>query len=95
MKVRPSNGVSFGVKYTVTASDASTGYVDFDFRLGTDDFRFDLVAVVSVLAASTSVVTNPADLAILYPNKGVIRVDGTLVAGSVINLIAQADSLTF
>lgn len=95
MKVRPTNGVSFGLKYTVTADDATAGSVDFDFRIGSDDFRFDLVAVVSVLAATTGVLTNPADLAITYPNKGVIRVAGTLDAGSVINLIAQADSESF
>lgn len=95
MKVRPTNGVSFGLKYTVTADDATAGSVDFDFRIGSDDFRFDLVAVVSVLAATTGVLTNPADLAITYPNKGVVSVAGTLVAGSVINLIAQADSQSF
>lgn len=59
MKVRPTNGVSFGLKYTVTADDATAGSVDFDFRIGSDDFRFDLVAVVSVLAATTGVLTNP------------------------------------
>lgn len=94
-KFRPTNGVSYGVKYTVTADDATAGSVDFDFRIGTDDFRFDLVAVVSVLAETTGVLTNPADLAITYPNKGVITVAGTLVAGSVINLVACADSTSF
>lgn len=93
MKVRPTNGVSYGCKYTVTADDVSTGYVEFDFRLFTADLRFDLVANVQVLAETTNIVTNPADLAITYPTQGVIRVTATLVEDSVICLVAQADSL--
>jgi hypothetical protein len=95
MKVRPTNGVSYGLKYTVTADDATAAEVLFDFRIGTDDFRFDLVAIVQVLAETTGVVTNPADLQITYPSKGQVLVQGTLVAASVIQLIAQADSLSF
>ena len=87
---RPTNGVSYGYKYTVTAADASAGEVEFDFRVSTNDLRFDLVAAVQVLAETTSIVTNPADLAITYPNKGVVKVAGTLVEATVINLVAQA-----
>ena len=95
MKVRPSNGVNFGVKYTVTADDATAGSIDFDFRIASDDFRFGLVASVTVLAETTGIITMPADLAITYPNNGVVTVSGTLVAGSVICLVAQGDSLSF
>ncbi len=90
-KIRPTNGVSYGLKYTVTAADALAGYVEFDFRVGSVDYRFDLVASVMVLSAA-NVLTNPADLAVTYPSKGVIRVTATLIAGSKINLVAQADS---
>lgn len=93
MLVRPTNGVSYGLKYTVTAADASADEVLFDFRLPNSEYRFNLVANVQVLAATTGVVTNPVNLAITYPGKGQIKVSGTLIAGSVINLIAQADSL--
>jgi hypothetical protein len=93
MKVRPTNGVSYGFKYTVTADDATASEVLFDFRINTVDLRFDLVAIVQVLAETTGVVTNPADLQITYPSKGLVLVQGTLVEASVIQLIAQADSL--
>lgn len=86
---RPTNGVSYGVKYVVTADDVTAGFIDFDFRIA-DTYHFDLVAAVQVLAETTNIVTNPADLAISYPEKGVIKVTATLVAGSVVNLIAQA-----
>jgi len=87
---RPTNGVSYGLKYTVTAADALAGEVEFDFRLSTSTYRFGLVASVQVLAETTSIVTNPADLAITYPANGVVNVAGTLVADSVICLLAQA-----
>ena len=89
IKTRPTNGVSYGIRHTVTSGDATDAVVTFDFRVGST-FRFDLVATVQVLAATTGVVTNPVDLAVTYPEKGIVRVAGTLVAGSVINLVAQA-----
>lgn len=90
MKVRPTNGVSYGLKYTVTAADASAGEVEFDFRRGEEFYRFELVAQVQVLAETTNIITNPADLAITYPSDGVVKVAGTLVEDSVICLVAQA-----
>lgn len=88
--VRPTNGVSYGVIHPVSAGDASDGYVEFDFRVpGSTTFRYGLVASVLVTAETTDVVTNPADLAISYPYAGGVRVEGTLVADSVIHLIAQ------
>ena len=93
VSVRPTNGVSYGLKYIVLTADATAKLVDFDFRIGTNDLRYELVASVIITAETTNVVTNPADLAISYPSQGVVRVAGTLVAGSVIHLIAQRDSL--
>lgn len=91
MKVRPTNGVSYGVKHTVTASEATAQVVDFDFRIG-DTYHFDLVATVQIVDA-TGVITMPSDLAVTYPEKGIVRVAGTLVANTVIHLVAQAVQL--
>jgi hypothetical protein len=89
------DGGTTGATATITVStngaDAINGYVDFDFRVADDDFHFDLVAIANVYRLG--VLTNPVDLSIKYPNKGVVRVDGTLVSGDVIYLVAQRDSL--
>ena len=86
---RPTNGVSFGTKYTVTSEDASDGYVTFDYRTQeTDTFAYDLVAIVQVLTAS-GVLDNPSDLQWTYPYYGVVKVEGTLVEGTVIQIIPQ------
>jgi len=89
MQTRPTNGVSYGYKHVVTTADATAGEVEFDFRLSTVDLRFDLVAAVQIVDA-TGVLAMPLDLAITYPAKGVIKVAGTLIATTVINLVAQA-----
>jgi hypothetical protein len=86
ISVRPTNGVSFGVKHLLSAQDAIDGSVSFDFRI--DTLRYDLVASVVILSA-TNLIAMPVDLAITYPEFGVITLTGTLVAGSVINLVAQ------
>jgi hypothetical protein len=93
VNTRPTNGVSYGNKHTVTSTDASDGYVLFDFRFpvtsGTyPTYRYDLVANAQVTNTS-GVITNPADLAITYPAYGQVRVGGTLVSGTLINLVAQ------
>jgi hypothetical protein len=85
--VRPTNGVSYGVTHTVTSGDASDAIVNFDFRQG-NAFRCKLVAVVQVLNSS-NVVTMPANLAITYPSDGIVRVAGTLIATSIIKVVAQ------
>jgi len=96
VNTRPTNGVSYGNKYTVTSGDATDKYVTFDFRVpvtsGTySAYRYGLVANVQITATS-GVITNPADLAITYPVDGQVKVDGTLVAGTIINLVAQRSS---
>jgi len=93
--LRPTNGVSYGGSYTVASGDAT---VLFDFRTTGDDatdnnFRYDLVGIVQVLASGTKIVTMPNDLKVTYPYKGTVLVSGTLVAGSTINLIAQRDGV--
>lgn len=90
---RPTNGVSYGLKHTVTAAEETAGEVDFDFRISTTDLRYDIVASVQILNAS-GVLTMPADLAITYPSQGVVKVAGTLVENTVINLVAQAANPT-
>ena len=92
IKVKPTNGVSYGIKYTVTTADATATEVIFDFRKGEVSFRFPLVASVQIVNSS-GVVTMPADLAITYTSNGVIKVAGTLDATTVIHLVAQATEL--
>lgn len=86
-----TTGVTATIDVTVNGADAINGYVDFDFRLGDDDYLYNLVAIANVYRLG--VLTNPVDLSITYPAKGVVRVDGTLVAADVIYLVAQRDSL--
>jgi len=89
MEVRPTNGVSYGLKYTVTSADASAGYVVFDFRKDVNEaYRYDLVASVLVLDTSGAP-TTVVGFKITYPSDGVVKVEGTLVATTVINLVAQ------
>lgn len=86
-----TTGVTATITVTTEGADAVDGYVQFDFRNGTN-YRYPLVAIAQVLNSS-NVVTMPADLTITYPSDGVVRVNGTLVEDSIVNLIAQrADS---
>lgn len=88
--VRPTNGVSYGVKYTITAADVTAGSVLFDFsKNGDGNYRYDLVASVAVDNGS-GVIETVTGLTITYPKYGQILVAGTLTAGYVINLVAQA-----
>jgi len=87
--VRPSNGTSYGCKYSVTADDASAGEVIFDFRIPNGgEYIHDLSAVVLVTTAA-GVLANPVDLAITYPAHGAVKVAGTLLEDSIIHLVAQ------
>lgn len=90
----PSNGVSFGTKYTVSAQDVSDGYVIIDFQT-----VYDMVASITVrnpLDADPNTVAPVVDLGdanITYPANGQIKLaDGdssfTLVAGYVIDVVA-------
>ena len=84
-----TTGVTATVTLTTPGTDATGGYVDFDFRIGS--FRYALSAIANIYRLN--VLTNPVDLAISYPFDGVVRVTGTLVADDVIGLLVQRDSL--
>jgi len=67
-----SNGVSYGAKHTVTATDASDGYVEIDFQVGVD-----LVASIQVVNPS-NVVKDISTAVVTYPSAGKVRIaDGT------------------
>lgn len=87
-KFRPSNGVSYGLVYTVTAQDASDGTITFDFQ----QTRYFLAAAIQVVSALNAVV-DLADVVITYPSEGKVTVaNGStflLTAGQKISLIAQ------
>lgn len=92
VKTRPTNGISYGLRHTVTADDATDGEIIFDFRAGETFYRYPLSAVVQIVNSS-GVVTMPIDLAITYPSDGIVKIAGTLVATTIVNIIAQQASL--
>ncbi len=79
------------IEVTTDGVDEFLGGAEFDFSIGGVNYRYPLVAVVNCYNAG--VLTNPVDLAISYPRNGVIKVDGTLVLGHTIEVVAQRDSL--
>lgn len=83
-------GVTATIEVTIEGADELDNTVEFDFRSVTS-FRYPLVANVNITNAG--VVTNPVDLTITYPHNGVIVVNGALVEGHVIELVAQRDGL--
>jgi len=94
---RPTNGVSFGYKHTVTAQDATDNSVIIDFQVD-----FGLVAMVMVTRADAqgAEYIDPGDMKVDYPANGQVRVrDGdssfTLTAGDVLHVIANKDSSAF
>jgi hypothetical protein len=89
--VRPTNGVSYGVAYTVTSTDVTNAGVLFDFRKeGVGTYRYDLVAFLRVSTAGGAVV-NPAGYTVTYPVPGQVLIGNTsvLVAGDILNLVFQ------
>lgn len=98
VNVRPTNGVSFGVNYTVTATDQSDTYVIFDFTAVpvtagvTGTFPYNLVTNFILLDSSNAVITNVGAV-VTYPVKGQIKIANggsvTLTAGQKIQLIVQ------
>ncbi len=89
--VRPTNGVSYGTKVTITSAMVTAGGIILDFRKnGTGIYRFDIVAAVTVLSSVGAPVTI-SDLAITYPAAtGQVSIAGTFTAGQVLNVIVQA-----
>lgn len=68
-KFRPSNGVSYGCNYTVTAEDLVDQEINFDFS---EDLYF-LAPIVSVKSAA-GVHKNLVGLEISTPSKGVVKI---------------------
>jgi hypothetical protein len=87
VSTRPTNGVSYGIRYTAIAGDASDGYVEFDFQQAS----YNLAYAVMV-QGSDNVVKAPTGYTITVPSKGKVRVTGTIVAGDIISVIAQVNA---
>jgi hypothetical protein len=88
---RPTNGVSFGLKYTVTADDDTDGVITFDFGVG-----YQLAAAISVTSAA-GVNVALSDAVITYPAGGQVRIaDGAatfaVTATDIITVVAQRAS---
>ena len=85
----PSNGVSYGYKHTVSSTDASDGYVEFDFQVG-----YPLSANITVLSSADAVIATTGAV-ITYPANGKVRIASggsfTVTAGYKINIVAQFD----
>jgi hypothetical protein len=88
VNARPTNGVSYGVKYTVTSGTVASG-VTFDFRKqATNTFRYPLVANFMVTTASGAYLAT-SGISMTYPYDGQVKLSGTFILGSIIHLIAQ------
>jgi len=89
-----TNGHNFAYKHTVTADDASDGYVEIDFQT-------DRVLVPNVMVASaTDIFIDLADAVITIPSTGAVRITNgaatfTLVAGQKIYLVCSTDSSVY
>jgi hypothetical protein len=89
-----TTGTAASITISTLGADAIDGYVDFDFRQGSSFYRFNLVAVASVLAADGTSAT-PSGFAVTYPAPGVVRVNGVLVAGTFIHITVQASTANY
>lgn len=91
ISARPSNGVTFGYKHTVTSTDATDTYVILDFQVD-----YPLAASVTVLTETTGAVVDPTGMLVTFPADGQIKVANggslTLTVGQVISVIAQRDN---
>lgn len=83
--VRPTNGVSFGVKHICTAADASDDSVTFDFQVD-----YDLVATVMHTDSSGEGKAMTA-VTVTYPAVGQVTVEGTITAGDILHVVANRD----
>jgi len=87
---RPTNGVSFGYRHTVTAGDASDGELLIDFQV--DDYL--LASTVMTLSSSGAVVAMTGAV-ITYPDEGQVKIENggsySLTEDQQIVVIAQRD----
>jgi len=86
---RPTNGISFGKNYTVTAQDATDGEAIIDFQVD-----YPLAAVVQI-TRSGEVATS--DAVITFPANGQVSIaDGStysVTEDDVISVIANRDGI--
>jgi hypothetical protein len=84
-----SNGVSLGIKYTITSTDDNDGYIIFDFQTS-----YALSAKIQIVNAS-NVYIDLNDAVITYPEVGQVKVaDGSsfrVTTGHKYSVIAQRD----
>lgn len=85
--VRPTNGVSFGYKHTISDAEAEVGQVVIDFQVD-----YTLAASV-MMTSSAGVGISPADYTITYPAAGQIQIDGNseFPKGALVHIIANRD----
>ena len=90
VSITASNGVGYNYTYTVTAADALTGYVLFDFNSDQT-----VTADITRLAANGAILAS-TDNYITYPAAGQIKVaagtGAALVAGQYIIVIGGIDA---
>lgn len=84
---RPTNGVSYGLRYVVTSDDVGTP-MTFDFQVD-----YDLVASVMITDAS-GVMVDMSDAVITYPAAGQVQIeDGAstfaFAQDQVVHIVAQ------
>lgn len=87
---RPTNGVTFGYKHTVTTSDANDDTVIIDFQV---DYALSASVEVKTSAGAKQVETG---LVVTYPADGQVSIaEGgsfTFSAGDIIDIVATRDS---
>jgi hypothetical protein len=69
ISTRPANGVSYSVKHTITAGEASDGSILFDFQNS-----LNLTAVVQILDAS-GLAVDMTGVGVSFPDTGQVQVD--------------------
>ncbi|MBN2838260.1 MAG: hypothetical protein JXM74_05850 [Fusobacteriaceae bacterium] len=101
-KLSPTNGVSYGTSYTVTAADQSATYVEFTVgktdAIGTyTPATFNIVAVFNTKSSANATIANTGAV-VTYPATGTVRIANggsyTLTAGQIIDVIIQRAKAT-
>ena len=86
VSLKPSNGVGYNYSYTVTAADASAGYVIFNFNTkNTIVVNFEVLTSANAEVAIAGAVKT-------YPAAGQVKIASgggyTVTAGTIIEVIA-------
>ena len=87
---RPTNGVSYGYKHTITAAEATDGTIIIDFQVD-----FPLAAMVQYRDANGAAKAT-TDLVITYPASGQVSIaeggSNNFTAGEFLDIVAARDS---